>query len=64
MATLAIKTEPTFEVTEEAIYSNRSQGSDCYHGRGRSGGGFGLKTLDVTVMHEIQVVLLMKVKKR
>ena len=41
---LAIKTEPTFEVTpdsEEAFYSNRSQGSNCYHGRSRYGGDFG-----------------------
>ena len=57
---LAIKSEPTFDVTpdsEEAFYSNRSQGSTRYCGRGRSdedfgrsnggfgrsGGGFGFK---------------------
>ena len=41
---LAKKTEPTFEVTpdsEEAFYGNCSHGSNCYCGRGRSGGRFG-----------------------
>ena len=41
---LAMKTEPTFEVTpdtEEAFHSNRFHGSNRYRGCGRSGGGFG-----------------------
>ena len=77
---LAKKPEPTFEVTpdsEEAFYSNRSQGSNCYHGRGRSGGGFGHSSGGFGCSgghfgfkgtqgnsHAIQVVLLMKVKEK